>query len=52
MSALSSPGSPERVLAMTPAVFPASVLVRFVAATFFSSSPPTCETEPVSVAFF
>ena len=41
ISALSSPGSPERVLAITPAVLPASVFVRLAAASFLISSPPT-----------
>ena len=50
--ALSSPGSPERVLAMTPAVLPARVLVRLVVETFLSSSPLTAEMDPVRVAFF
>ena len=48
----SSPGSPERVLAITPAVLPANVLLKLTAAIFFSSSPPTEEIDPVKVAFF
>ena len=52
MSAPSSPGSPERVLAMIPAVLPARVLLKLAAETFLISSPLTDDTEPVRVAFF
>ena len=52
ISALSSPGSPERVLAIIPAVFPANELLKLTEASFLISSPPTCEIDPVNVAFF
>ena len=48
----SAPGSPLRLTATTPAIRPASELLRFTVGDLIKSLPFTETTEPETVAFF